>query len=472
MSKDKIGIHWFRQDLRINDNPSLNYLSKKYKKILAVFILDEINSNRKLGSASKIWLYHSLKDLNENISNKLILFKGDPITFFELLFSRFDVQEVSWNRCYEPWQIKRDTFLKKKLLKKVKVSSFNSSLLWEPWEVLKNDGNPYKVFTPFFKRGCLNANPPKKPKTFKVNFFDHGFKSLNLDELELINKKKWETNIVKLWKIGEKGALEEMNNFFQRGINDYADGRNFPIKKNVSRLSPFIHWGQISPNLLWYNFELIKEKIKKNNIEIFKSELGWREFFYNLMYHFPKIQEKNLQIKFDKFPWEFNESFFKAWKKGLTGYPIVDAGMRELWNTGYMHNRARMITGSFLVKNLLIHWNYGEKWFWDCLFDADYANNSASWQWVAGTGTDAAPYFRIFNPITQGKKFDPKGEYIKKYIPELQNVPLKYLFTPWECPLEIGKKIKFIPGKNYPLPIVDVKISREKALYAFSKIKN
>ena len=262
-----------------------------------------------------------------------------------------------------------------------------------------------------------------------------------------------------------------MNNFFKEGIGDYSHGRNFPNKLNVSRISPYLHWGQISPNTLWYNAEKLQQDVETINIDIFKSELGWREFFYNLMFHFPNIQSKNLQIKFDKFPWDSNDEFLKSWQKGLTGYPIIDAGMRELWKTGYMHNRLRMITGSFLVKNLLLHWQHGEKWFWDCLFDADYASNSASWQWVAGTGTDAAPYFRIFNPITQGKKFDPEGEYIKKYVPELKNIPHKYLYTPWECPSEILSEINLKLGVDYSFPVVDIKLSRAKALKAFSILK-
>ena len=341
--------------------------------------------------------------------------------------------------------------------------------MWEPWEVLKNDGSPYKIFTPFYKRGCLNSKPPRKPKSQEIIFFNHNIKSQSIFDLELTSSKFWEKKIIKYWNIGESFASKLMNDFFSVGIQDYSEGRNFPIRKNVSRLSPYLHWGQISPHTLWYEVSNIEQEVGEKNAEIFKSELGWREFFYNLLYHFPKIQKFNLQTKFDKFPWENNNSFFDAWKKGQTGFPIVDAGMRELWETGYMHNRVRMITGSFLVKNLLIHWNQGEEWFWDCLFDADYASNSASWQWVAGTGTDSAPYFRIFNPVTQGKKFDPTGEYIRKFIPELRNFPLKYLFEPWECPPNTLKNFKL--GINYPFPIVDVKTSREKALDAFAKIK-
>ena len=222
---------------------------------------------------------------------------------------------------------------------------------------------------------------------------------------------------------------------------------------------------------MWWECSEKNYSINQENINTFKSELGWREFSYYLLFHFPKITKENLQVKFDNFEWEFNKIYFKRWTEGQTGYPIVDAGMRELWETGYMHNRVRMIVGSFLVKNLLIHWKKGERWFWDCLFDADVASNSASWQWVAGTGADAAPYFRIFNPVTQGQKFDPDGEYTKKYVPELTKLPLKYLFNPWDCPENISKEIEFEIGKNYPNPIVNLKESREKALKVFASLK-
>ena len=437
---DEIAIHWFRQDLRISDNPSLNFLSEKYDNIVAVYILDEVNCDRKMGSASKTWLHHSLLSLNEKLNNQLLFFKGNPEEVFNNLVDNYNVKQISWCRCYEPWIIKRDLNLKKNLKNKVQINSFNSSLLWEPWEVLKNDGSPYKIFTPFYKRGCLNSKPPRKPKSQEINFFNHNIKSQSIFNLELTSSKFWEKKIIKYWNIGESFALKLMNEFFSVGIQDYSEGRNFPIRKNVSRLSPYLHWGQISPHTLWYEVSNIEQEVGEKNVEIFKSELGWREFFYNLLYHFPQIQKCNLQTKFDKFPWENNNSFLDAWKKGQTGFPIVDAGMRELWETGYMHNRVRMITGSFLVKNLLIHWNQGEEWFWDCLFDADYASNSASWQWVAGTGTDSAPYFRIFNPVTQGKKFDPTGEYIRKFIPELRNFPLKYLFEPMGVPTKYIKE--------------------------------
>jgi deoxyribodipyrimidine photo-lyase len=469
--KNKVSIHWFRQDLRIQDNPSLSYLTKNYHNIVCVYILDEINCDRIIGSASKIWLYYALKDLNQQLNGNLIFLSGDPLKVLGELTKFFDVEEISWNRCYEPWTINRDKKIKEYFKKKIKVNSFNGLLLWEPWEVLKDNGTPYKVFTPYYKRGCLSKPQPRKPQETNLKLYDHNFIKTSLNDLKLLKNKKWEEKILKNWKISELEAQNTMESFFQNGVSDYTQGRNFPSKKNVSRLSPYIHWGQISVNTLWYNAIKTLTKINSNNVEVFMSELGWREFAYYLLFHCPKLQTENLQNKFDRFPWNNDERLYKAWINGKTGYPIIDAGMRELWQTGYMHNRVRMIVGSFLVKNLLNDWRRGEAWFWDCLLDASVASNSASWQWVAGTGTDSTPYFRIFNPITQSQKFDPDGIYIRKFIPEIKKLPNKYIFCPWETPNELQQELSTIVGKDYPEPIVEIKKSRELALNAFASIK-
>ena len=474
MKKKEIIINWFRQDLRLDDNPSLHHASKFNIPILNIFILDEINcGKKKFGRASKYFLYHSLKNLDNLLNYKLSLFKGCAIEVFRKLEKKYDIKGVSWNRCYEPWQIIRDTKIKSFLSEqKINTKTFNGSLLWEPWNILKSDSTPYKVFTPFYKRGCLNHSTPREPlpRPILINIKDDD--SVELSELNLLEKSKWYKKLDILWNINEKGLEEKVENFFNKGIKNYRDGRNFPSKKYVSRLSPFLRWGLVSPNFLWHKCKHFDSSDNiSNNVDVFKSELGWREFSYYLLYHFKELPRKNLQGKFDKFPWLINKDYLNKWKLGLTGYPIVDAGMRELWKTGYMHNRLRMIVGSFLVKNLLIDWRKGEEWFWDCLLDADLASNSASWQWVAGTGADAAPYFRIFNPITQGEKFDEEGSYTKKYVPELKNLSPKYLFKPWLAPQEVLEKNGIELGKNYPYPIVDIKISRTKALEAFSSIK-
>ncbi|MFL2678946.1 MAG: cryptochrome/photolyase family protein [Alphaproteobacteria bacterium] len=468
--KNNIALHWFKKDLRLADNPSLNYLSKNYEKIIGVYIYDDINPIPKIGSASRVWLNEALKYLDKQLNGNLIVLRGNPKEQLSKIIEWFDINEISWNRCYEPWMIKRDKDLKSFFNSNLKVSSFNGSLLWEPWEILKNDGTPYKVFTPFYKRGCLEAKEPRQPEYLEINFFNHNFKNTDVSDLNLLTKKKWEKKIIRNWNVGENYSTEIMNNFYKDGLNDYADGRNFPIKKNVSRLSPYIHWGQVSPNTLWYELKK-NQNYKNNNLEVFRSELGWREFAYHLLYHFPYLKTKNLKSNFDKFQWLDDEKNLRKWTIGMTGIPMVDAGMRELWQTGYMHNRSRMIVGSFLVKNLLINWQKGEEWFWDCLFDADAASNSASWQWIAGTGTDSSPYFRIFNPVTQGQRFDPTGEYIKKYVPELKEMPIKFLFNPWECPENIFENINIKLGKDYPFPIVDLKESRERALFTYAKLR-
>ena len=292
-------------------------------------------------------------------------------------------------------------------------------------------------------------------------------KILSLDELDLRPEFNWDEMLAPHWTIGEEGARERLNDFIDTGLAHYKEGRNLPAKPFVSRLSPHLRFGEISPNQAWY---AITSQGDGKDIDHFCSELGWREFSYSLLYHNPDLAVVNLQKKFDGFPWASDPSALAAWQKGETGVPMVDAGMRELWQTGFMHNRVRMITGSFLIKNLLLHWHHGERWFWDTLVDADPASNSAGWQWVAGCGADAAPYFRIFNPVTQGQKFDPDGDYVRQYVPELAALPNKYLFNPWEAPDDLLREANVELGVTYPKPIVDLKASRERALAAFKSL--
>ena len=473
MSKG-IAIHWFRQDLRITDNPSLE-TAAEFDAVLPIYILDDENSQEfKMGSASRWWLHNSLQSLNESLDGKLSIYSQNPEIVIQELLKKYEVKAVFWNRCYEPWRIDRDIDIKAYLDdKNIENKSFNSHLLWEPWEISKDDGTPYRVFTPYYKKGCLNAEEPRLPsKNLKIDTIFYDQDCEQIDTLDLLPRINWYSQIQEAWKPGEAGAQKRLDQFLKEGLLDYKEGRNFPFKENVSRLSPHLHFGEISPNEVWYQAKT-KESVSgiQKSLEHFLSELGWREFSYYLLYHFPSLPKQNFQAKFNKFPWIKNESFLESWQKGETGYPIVDAGMRELWQTGYMHNRLRMVVGSFLVKNLLIDWREGEDWFWDCLVDADLASNSAGWQWVAGSGADAAPYFRIFNPVTQGLKFDPEGEYTKKYVPELKLLPNKFLFSPWEAPKEILEKAGIELGKDYPEPIVDLKYSRELALEAFGKTK-
>ena len=464
-------IYWFRQDLRLSDNPALISASEK-GNFLPIYILDDINSGEfKIGGASRVWLYHSLSILDESLGSKLNFYLGDPCTIILDIVNRLNIKFVTWNRCYEPWRIERDLIIKKELRKNnVRVETFNGSLLWEPWEVLNQDRKFYRVFTPFYNKGCLLKKPPRmpleKPKELKLTEKD--FKSVDISDLNLLPKTNWHKSLTSLWKFGEKNAKKRLKSFLIEGLKGYKMGRNFPGKQNVSRISPYLHTGELSPNQVWYEAKHSKEL---KDLTSFHSEIVWREFSYYLLYHFPNLPKNNFQEKFNLFPWNSHQKNFDLWKRGMTGYPIVDAGMRELYKTGYMHNRTRMIVGSFLVKNLLIHWRYGELWFWDCLFDADLANNSASWQWIAGSGADAAPYFRIFNPVLQGQKFDPDGIYTLKFVPELRKIPKKYLFSPWLAPKTILKNAGIELGVTYPEPVIELKESREKALSAFEKIK-
>lgn len=469
-----ISLHWFRQDLRLSDNPSLQAAIAD-GQTLAVYILDDENAGEdRMGASSRVWLHHSLTALNTDLDGKLCILRGDAKTVLADLCAALDIKSVHWNRCYEPWRIARDKAIKEQLKATgLSVTSHNASLLWEPWDVAKDDGTPYKVFTPFYRRGCAAAAAPRfplpKPDLNQVTSWDG---SLPIAALDLLPTQGWDQSMMTGWPVGEAGAQARFQAFLQDGLQGYKDGRNFPSLPNVSRLSPHLHWGEISPHQIWHaTRDQFAGDGLSGDADNFLSEIGWREFSYSLLYHNPGLRRVNLQSKFDAFPWEDNPTALRAWQQGKTGYPIVDAAMRQLYQTGYMHNRLRMVVGSFLVKNLRLHWHHGEAWFWDCLVDADHASNSASWQWIAGCGADAAPYFRVFNPVTQGTKFDGDGSFTRHYVPELAGMPDKYLFNPWDAPTEVRRQAGVTLGMSYPHPIVDVKLSRLAALDAFASLK-
>lgn len=485
MTHTPLAIVWFRQDLRLGDNPALIAAVESGAQIIPLYILDDGNAGEwRMGGASRVWLHHSLAALNQSLNNTMVFLKGDAKTLLPAFMKETGANAIYWNRCYEPWRIRRDKAIKDDLKSHgIEAQSFNGSLLWEPWDVLKDDGTPYKVFTPFYRKGCLGQSPPREPlppphplHCAQPSFLDgQRIGVAGIDALNLLPQSpdpRWDIDMTQGWNIGEAGAHQRLNAFLSDGLKNYKEGRNIPAGHNVSRLSPHLHFGEVSPNQVWYAAKAagMAQGLEKD-LDHFLSELGWREFSHSLLYHYPTLPRHNLQGRFDAFPWQDNAAMLRAWQKGQTGYPIVDAAMRELWQTGYMHNRTRMIVGSFLVKNLLLHWHHGEDWFWDCLFDADLANNAASWQWVAGCGADAAPYFRIFNPITQGEKFDPNGVYVRKFVPELKNMPNDFIHKPWEASPLILKAAGVTLGTTYPHPIVDHASAREKALAAFEVTK-
>ncbi|MCF8462994.1 MAG: DNA photolyase family protein [Rickettsiaceae bacterium] len=462
---------WFRQDLRLIDNPALYYAASA-GEVVPIYIIDE-NENK--GAASNCWLYHSLESLNKSLQDKLNIFHANPLEIIQKLIQDYKITAVYWNRCYEPDSIARDSEIKNYLQEiGIECKTFNASLLWEPWNVLKDDKTSYKVFTPYYRNGCLRKESPRQPlpKPDNLILADNKYQ-YDLSALQKFSSKNWSLKIMQHWEVGEEKAQQKLYDFIDNGLDNYKEGRNFPHLKNTSSLSPYLHFGEISPNIMWHAVKMAEESrgIDNKDVDHFLSELGWREFSYYLLYHFPHLPKQNFQSKFDNFPWEHNEALFDAWKRGGTGYPMVDAGMRQLWQTGYMHNRVRMIVGSFLVKNLLIDWRKGQDWFWDCLVDADLASNSAGWQWIAGSGADAAPYFRIFNPVTQGEKFDANGDYTRHFIPELANLPKEYLFNPYKAPDHILIQAGIKLGETYPKPIISIDGSRERALLAYKNLQ-
>ena len=451
----------FKNNLRINDNPPLFYASQYQNKLLPIYIYDNINIKKELGGASKYWLFNALKSLNKSLNNNLLFLKGDTSYILKDIVKKHSISNIF---CEKPF-LKNEIILFEKLKTElsnynVNINFYNCTLLWDPQSILKKDHTPYKVFTPFYKKGCLESVIPDRPLGLpnKLNFLNVNNET-TIKDLNLLSKYKWYTKLNNLWSITEESANNILDLFLIKKIYNYKKGRDYPASNLTSKLSPYIRFGMISINKIWHS---LKNLSIDENITHFESELGWRDFSYYLLYHFPHMETNNLQTKFNNFKWENSIEKFNAWKAGKTGYPIIDASMKELWETGYMHNRMRMVTASFLVKNLLIDWKLGERWFWECLLDADYASNIAGWQWVAGTGADAAPYFRIFNPILQGEKFDSNGEYTLKYLPELKSVPIKLLQKPWEFN---SSNLKYVN------PIIDLKNSRDNALYQYSLIK-
>jgi len=463
-------IVWFRQDLRLADNEAITYAAAS-GSVIPLYILDP--TDRSLGGASKWWLHHSLETLQHSLGG-LVIEKGEPLTVLRKLCEKTGAQAISWNRVYEPHAVKRDQAIKSHFNETgFEAKSFPGSVLLEPWELMTGAGEPYKVYSPFWRAILKKGVPaPAKPCAFRLA--DVKGLGVALSDLRLLPKNpNWAKGWEALWHPGESGARTALKLFLDQGIKGYGELRNRPDLSNISRLSPHIHFGEISPRQLFARSSITahEQADLAGDIHKFQSEIAWRDFANHLLFHFPGIPMKNWKPHFDHYPWKIDPKRLQLWKQGMTGYPMVDAGMRELWNTGYMHNRVRMLVASFLVKHLRIHWREGEAWFWDTLLDADLANNSTSWQWVTGSGADAAPYFRIFNPFTQGKKFDPEGHYVRKWCPELATLPNQYIHAPHEAPAEVLEQASIKLGRDYPLPIVDHKNARQAALAGFEVVK-
>ena len=460
-------IVWFRNDLRLSDNPTLTEALKEGCEVVPVFVWDpEREAPWSPGAASRSWLHHSLKALDRSIhqlGSRLIVREGESLRELLKLCKETGARRIYRNTRYEPMVVASDLFIRKELeYGGIETVELPGNLLFEPDEVEKKSGGPYQVFTPFW-RHCwpiIQHSPPAPlPAPESLPPVSPKLKSLNIDELDLAPPLQWDRGFYEVFTPGEAGAHEALQSFLKSYLSDYQIRRDFPAQPATSSLSPHLHFGEITPRQIYDGLRYEGLEHTKG-AERFMAEVIWREFAHHLLYHFPHTTDNPLKTNFERFPWRTSPENLERWQQGKTGIPIIDAGMQQLWATGWMHNRVRMIVGSFLVKNLLIHWKEGARWFWDTLVDADLANNTLGWQWIAGSGADAAPYFRIFNPVTQSKKFDPDGEYIRKWVPELSDVSKSQIHTPWRFP-------DTIETTGYPMIKISLTESRVRALEAY-----
>jgi deoxyribodipyrimidine photo-lyase len=461
-------ILWFRRDLRLADNPALHRALREAGRLVPVYVwAPDEEGDWAPGGASRWWLHHGLADLAGELEKRgcpLVIRRGDSLAELRKLAKETGATGVYWNRLYEPAAIARDRRIKEALRADgLEAESANAALLIEPWQIKTGGGDPYRVFTPYWKAaqallpaGRLEPVPgalePASPRPG----------SMPLDALELLPCIAWDAGLADRWQPGAAGARKRLERFAEDAVLDYSAQRDQPARDATSSLSPHLHFGDIGPRQVLMRMQrALSEDRSSGRIattEHFLREIGWREFAHHLLFHYPKTPTEPLYDKFATFPWRKPKDYaadLAAWQRGHTGIPIVDAGMRELWATGVMHNRVRMIVASFLTKNLLIPWQEGAKWFWDTLVDADLANNTLGWQWTAGCGADAAPYFRVFNPVLQSQKFDPQGEYLRRWLPELAALPADRLH---------------VPGAHRPA-IVDLAETRQRALDAYARVK-
>ena len=468
---------WFRKDLRLRDQPALHAALLAKRPVLPVFVWDcEEGGRWAPGAASRWWLYQSLRSLEKDISclgGSLIFAKGRAADLIPQIALEYGSDKVLYGRAYDPPGLATQEAVEDALDQHgVVTESFNASLLQEPWESKNVSGKPFQVFTPFWRKSRqFIYREPASYDPRKLSFSPSSPSSLSLDELDLLPAHSWYQKLENHWTVTEDAAHDQLARTVSEVTHSYAHQRNIPSVEGTSRLSPYLAWGQISPRQVSQAVLQGESRDGRRGENKFLTEIGWREFSYHLLYHFPQIPDEPLRSKYASFPWLKDPDSLKRWRFGNTGYPMVDAGMRQLYETGWMHNRVRMVVASFLVKHLLISWSEGARWFWNTLVDADLASNTQGWQWAAGCGADAAPYFRIFNPITQGEKFDAKGRYAKHWIPALENLPSKWVFRPWETPSEVLSESGMRLNDNYPRPCVDHSHARARALEALASLK-
>jgi deoxyribodipyrimidine photo-lyase len=466
-------ILWFRRDLRLADNLALHAAVSSGRPVICIYVRENRDGYAgAFGAAQAWWLHHSLGSLDASLrarNNRLLLFSGDPRFIIESLIEETGVNAVFWNRRYDPEGISTDIAIKSLLGERgVEAKSFPGFLLHEPSKLSTKQGRYYSVFTPFWKALENTLEPlPALPAPESIPGLAEFPESEPLDAWRLLpSQPDWSKGLSETWEAGEKAAIKRLTEFLTGSIHGYRQNRDFPAKTATSQLSPHLAMGEISPHRIWRTIAAA-DSIPAEDAASFRREIAWRDFAWHLLFHRPEMPNTSLDRRFDDFPWRSDKIGMRAWQLGQTGYPIVDAGMRELWQTGSMHNRVRMIVASFLIKDLLIDWREGERWFADTLVDADPANNAMNWQWVAGCGADAAPYFRIFNPVKQGETFDPHGSYVRTYCPELAALTDKSIHRPFEAPEQELAKAGIILGKTYPAPLIDHAKARARALDAF-----
>lgn len=469
-------ILWFRKDLRLADNSALAAAIEAGAPIVPVFIWSpEEAGDWAPGAASRWWLRQALASLSEAWrvrGGELVLRQGNSLAELRDIIEKTGAKRVFWNRRYESPLRELDASIKRALREDgIDVQSFNSALLNEPHTAATGTGKPYKVYTPYWKKvKDRRLEPVAEPDLEALQFPDGYPQTVALDSLGLLPAKQWYRKFYPHWEVSEAAAQKRLDAFLDEPVEDYNEARDIPGVDGTSCLSPYLHWGLIGPRQIMHRLKA-KHDLRASGPQVFAKEVYWREFAYNVLYHFPHTPDAPLQEKYADFPWEPEASGLERWQRGQTGYPIVDAGMRQLYATGWMHNRVRMVVSSLLVKHLLQDWREGARWFWDTLVDADLASNTLGWQWSAGCGADAAPYFRVFNPITQGQKFDPDGDYVRQWVPELAKLPNKFIHEPWEAPEGILEYAGIELGKDYPEPIIEHKKGRERALAALDKVK-